>query len=301
MSKKLIPKALSNIVESPFGGLATNIQIMRTSSIIAMYEQKCGIDVYPSFHGVEAIGLYRCEKTGYKFWRPENITGDESFYKSISAAWPNYYRTRRWEHAFAHRFLEGRTSILEIGSGPGHFLKTLEAKTAKAMGIEFNNEAIANKVTQFPIRSMSMEALAVENHDSFDAIYAFQVLEHVSNPCALMKSAMECLAPNGIMMFSTPNNDYISFSEQNDPFDLPPHHIGQFNPVIFKKIGDALGLKTHTIITQKRRFIPSNVTECTRHSVAYKFGLAAAKVFINLSYMVTREPGENILVVYKKV
>lgn len=300
MNQNTASEAIPGIAESPFGGLAANIQVLRTSIINAMYDQKCGMDVTGSFHGVEEIGLYRCEKTGYKFWRPETLAGDETFYKEISSAWPNYYRTGRWEHTFARRFLKGRKSILEIGSGPGYFLKTLEAHLPNAMGIELNGEAIANKVTRFPIRSTSMEVLATEQRHRFDAIYSFQVLEHVTNPFILIQSAVKCLVPGGILMFSTPNNDHRAFREQTDPFDLPPHHMGHFNPDIFKRIGDIFGLRVCRIVIQRDTFLTRSSIDRPRKSFAYRFWTYVAKNFMSLPLLFSGDVGPNILVVYEK-
>lgn len=279
---------LPQIITSPFGGNAKIVQTMPVSVIEQMYQRKCGVDISSSFNGIPEVGLYQCEITGYKFWRPEHITGNETFYKMLSAAWPNYYRIERWEHTFAHKYLKNKNYVLEIGSGPGHFLKTLEGDVTNAMGIELNTKVISEKVTKFQILPTSMELLSEKNEYKFDAIYAFQVLEHILNPYSLIKSSLKCLAEGGLLIFSTPNNDYSAFKNQTDAFDLPPHHIGVFNPLIYEKIGKLFDLQIVEIILEKQTSNSSLLKKLSGNNLLKYFPLLKPKT------------GPNIIVVYKK-
>ena len=280
---------LVETLDSPFGGKAHLIDKLNVSSIKDMYFHKCGVDVSFYFGDLKQIGLYECMNTEYKFWRPEEIVGDEVFYKLLSAAWPNYYRTQRWEHSFIETYFLNSKNVLEIGCGPGYFLKKLENLVDSAIGIEFNQEAITNKVTSFDIVATNVEDLVLSVNNNFDVVYSFQVLEHLKDPCSFIKSALNVLNRNGYLIFSTPNNDYIEFQNKKDAFDLPPHHVGVFNPVIYKKIGDLFGLEVVDIIIESKFKIPFIGNKISIQSKVEKF-------FYNFK----KNIGPNIIVIYKK-
>jgi SAM-dependent methyltransferase len=289
----------SDSIVSPFGGTPLLVQELSTQLLIEKYTLKCQIDVSRSFGEISKVQLYRCEKTGYKFWRPQIIAGDEEFYKTVSAAWPEYYRTERWEHPFAKKYLIGKKTILEIGCGPGHFLKTLEGRVTEALGIEPNQNAVRNKVTQLPVCSMSLTEVA-KNFGQFEAIYAFQVLEHVVDPCELIFEALRCLKVGGLLIFSTPNNNHRPFLDFDDAFDLPPHHVGHFNPDVYRKIARLFGLKVLDLRVERRKASLEKVTAHTENSFFYRGAKFATRQILNLGYLMTKEPGPNMIVVFQK-
>ena len=288
-------------IQSPFGGIAKLIQKVTIDEICEKYRQKCGVDVSPSFRNLETdeVYLYQCQNTGYKFWRPSEIVGDEDFYKKISTSWPNYYRTTRWEHFYARKYLSTCKSVLEIGCGTGIFLKSLEGHVTKAQGIEFNRDAISNKVTNFPIENISIEDIS-KRSISFDAVYAFQVLEHITDPYSFIHSALGCVSRGGLLIFSVPNNDHIKFQKQQDAFDMPPHHCGHFNPEVCKKIAEIFHMKVENIHIQKSLFTMPETSLKTQQSNIYKITRLVTRIVMNTTYSITKEPGENILMVFKK-
>lgn len=287
-------------VRSPFGYPARLIQSKLTDTIAALYQLKCGVDVSRFFRQVgDCIHLYQCAGTGYMFWRPETITGDEEFYRSVSTAWPNYYRVSRWEHSHARKHLESYKSVLEIGCGPGHFLRSLEGIVPDAVGLELNRTAIANKVTRFPVHRMTIEDFAADG-TMFDAVYAFQVLEHVPDPYSLIRASMECVVPGGILMFSVPNNQHGRYARQEDAFDLPPHHVGHFTPNICRKIARHFGLEVSRIHVQSSIFSPPKASARTMSRFPYRACRIASVAIMSACYALLKEPGENLLMIFRK-
>lgn len=268
-------------VKSPFLCDAILVQKKSSESIIKLYAEKCNYDASIFFKGITEVGLYSCTSTGYKFWRPVDIVGDSKFYKDISHLWPNYYRLNRWEHSLALNFLKNKEKLLEIGCGPGHFMKSFENLSQDVVGLEFNEDAINRKVTKYEIFKKSIEEFSEENLSRFDAVYAFQVLEHVIDPYTFLKSAQEALVKGGIIIISVPNNKYNEFSQQKDAFDLPPHHIGHFDRDIFINIAKLMSL---------------NVVEIFEEKLVGK--LDSLKKKLNLE---NKKLGPNILVVLEKM
>lgn len=231
-------------MNGPFGS-ATLVKTLPASHLVGMYREKCGVDV--SAWLPETLELYECDSTGYRFWRPESVAGDEAFYRELSAAWPNYYRDWRWEYDKVLPYLKATDSILEIGCGRGYFLKAAEAHVASAKGIEFNREAIANKVCGSPVIAARVEDLS----EQFDAICSFQVLEHVVDPASFLSASIAGLKDGGLLLISTPNYENRTFAAMGDCFDMPPHHVGHFTEAVYQRVAKKMGVKLIAVKTQK--------------------------------------------------
>lgn len=300
-------QALPEVVASPFGCEARLLQKLPTSPLIRSYRQKCDVDVAWCFQGLAEIGLYECSATGYRFWRPESVAGDEAFYRLLSHSWPNYYREERWESSLAREFLRGKKSLLEIGCGRGYFLRSLEGLVGDATGIEFNQDAIDNKVTEFPIQASKIEDFVKARAAAFDVVCSFQVLEHVTNPNTFIESALACLVDGGLLILSTPDNDSPTFKHQEDPFDLPPHHVGHFNAAIYDRIAFHFGLEVVEIMREAEKSAPS--TGDAPDPDGTLAHLAAKAAFIakmtlkhpaSTASMLLQKPGKKILAVLRK-
>lgn len=235
---------------SPFGAPAQRVMSVPVALLCDMYRRKCGVDVRPSFGDLDEVALFECDATGMRFWRPASVAGDEAFYRRLSAAWPNYYQTHRWEYPQARAALGADKRVVEVGCGRGYFLRSLEEAGHTAVGLELNGEAIARKVTRFEVRQQMIDALAADEPASFDAACSFQVLEHVVDPAALMRACVRAVRPGGLLLLSTPNYDYPIHRERRDPFDMPPHHLNHFTPTVFERIAARLGLELVGVTVQ---------------------------------------------------
>lgn len=290
----------STNIASPFGGSARLVQTLEVSTLIAKYRHKCGIDVARWLNGLRAIHLYECTETGFRFWQPSSIAGDEDFYHLVGTAWKQYYRTDRWEYGIARDFVKKHRDVLEIGAGRGFFLKSLEAVTHHALGLELNGEAISSKVTKFPIEHALLRDTVKRHPESFDVVCAFQVLEHIVDPSQLLKDAIRCLRNDGLVILSTPSLDYPPFRRQEDAFDLPPHHVGHFNESVFRNIARNLKLEVVAIRKEPRRAVPYMDNTRAGESIGRRCATTVVSSACNLLYRLRRAPGPNILVVMRK-
>jgi len=238
-------------ISGPFGR-AIHIETLPTRVIAEMYRAKCGFDVVPHLSDLKSIDLFECVQTGYRFWRPESIAGSESFYRGLSAAWPEYYRDWRWEYGPMLSMLTMSDRLLEVGSGRGYFLKLTEGRVKAATGLELNFEAIQNKVTSNSIHATTIEEHARAHPRAYEIACSFQVLEHVTNPASFIESCIAAVRPGGLIAFSTPNLKHRAFSRRQDAFDLPPHHVGYFTPDVYRRLAKTYGLKLESITEESR-------------------------------------------------
>ena len=109
------------------------------------------------------------------------------------------------EHGF--RPLAGK-SALDVGCGAGLLAEPLARLGAKVTAIDAAAELIdaarAHAVGQgleIDYRHSAVEGIG----GSFDLVTSMEVIEHVADPAAFLKSLAARLAPGGLMILSTPN------------------------------------------------------------------------------------------------
>ncbi len=291
---------MADEIPGPFGP-AMKIDSVPVRDILAAYYMKCRADVRRSFGDLQTIDLFECRNTGYRFWRPVSVAGDEEFYRLLSAAWPNYYRDERWEYPLARNLIKPASKVLEVGCGRGYFLRSIEPLAAGAVGLELNQEAIANKVTRHPMSCTTIEEFAGSNAGIFDVVYTFQVLEHVIDPRSYLQGCIDCLRPGGVLAVGTPNADSAMLRNREDPFDLPPHHIGHFSADTYRKLGQYFGIEIVELeIEPKVAAWSESVTDATGSHLLYRIAHRLSRKLINWSYTALREPGNNIFVAFRK-
>jgi 2-polyprenyl-6-hydroxyphenyl methylase/3-demethylubiquinone-9 3-methyltransferase len=103
--------------------------------------------------------------------------------------------------------LEGK-SALDIGCGAGLLAEPLARLGAKVTAIDAAPEVIA--VARDHAASMGLDiayrVAAVEDTEGqFDLVTSMEVIEHVADPAAFVKSLSRRLAPDGLLILSTPN------------------------------------------------------------------------------------------------
>ena len=109
------------------------------------------------------------------------------------------------EHGF--RPLEGKTA-LDVGCGAGLLAEPLARMGARVTAIDAAPELIEVAKTHAAGQGLEIDYrhLAVENLDGrFDLVTSMEVIEHVAEPQAFIKSLASRLAPGGLLVMSTPN------------------------------------------------------------------------------------------------
>lgn len=286
-------------IAGPFG-TARHVMTLPTDEVREMYRKKCNVDIGAHFKSVREIDLFECMQTGYRFWRPDVVSGDESFYKELSGAWTHYYRDWRWEYGPTRDLLGRSDRLLEVGCGRGYFLRSIEHRVASAIGLELNRQAIATKVTSSQIRAELVADAARAAAGTFDVVCSFQVLEHVTDPAAFIAACIECLKPGGLLVFSTPNYRHPAHQRRQDAFDLPPHHMGHFSRDVYKRLAAVYGLKLDFILEQAR--YDRSATESTSSSSGslHRCAVSAGKAILNRLHRMLHGPGHTMLVAFRK-
>ena len=148
----------------------------------------------------------------------------------------------------------GQRKLLDIGCGPGYFLKTAKDGGWHTHGIEPSRQAAAHaKSLGLDITEAFFSEETARSLPLFDAVTLTNVLEHVPNPVDFIRAIDSCLVPGGIVCTTVPN-DYSPLQlTARDSLGLrpwwlaPPHHLNYFN---FSSLEDLLS--AHGFIPRAR-------------------------------------------------
>jgi SAM-dependent methyltransferase len=119
-------------------------------------------------------------------------------------------------HALAIAAVPVGSRVLDVGCADGSLSQHLAARGAFVVGVDFDKEAL--RVAEATLASVShidlehdldqqlIELIARHGGTKFDCILAMDVLEHVRNPSAVLRSLVTfCLADHGRLILSLPN------------------------------------------------------------------------------------------------
>lgn len=102
-----------------------------------------------------------------------------------------------------------RITVLECGSGPGFFLRSMAQWFAKAqlVGLDVDAELLDFARRQAATAAfVQADAMRLPFEDrSYDAVVALHVIEHLGCPEAFLREARRVLRPGGLLALATPN------------------------------------------------------------------------------------------------
>ena len=128
--------------------------------------------------------------------------------------------------------------ILDIGSGPGLFLKCGLQRGWNVFGIEPSIQAYEHSIKLLGKKNLFNGIFNEETYQNFgifDVVNLNLVLEHIPNPRELVTLAKSVLKKGGLINISVPNdfNPFQKILQENLNFSpwwiQPPHHINYFN------------------------------------------------------------------------
>ncbi|HKI91219.1 MAG TPA: class I SAM-dependent methyltransferase [Gaiellaceae bacterium] len=205
----------------------------------------------PVVDAVQGVEVVDCETCGFKHVVPvpspaelEHVYREEYFSREKplyierhleDADWWRLAYGDRYE-TFEELLPPDRRRILDVGSGPGLFLRTGAERGWRTLGVEPSRQAATHS------RSLGLEivedfldettAATLGRHD---VVHLSEVLEHIPDPEALLRLVHGLLDPGGLVCVVAPN-DYSPFQralrdvDGYDPWWLaPPHHVNYFD------------------------------------------------------------------------
>ncbi len=240
MITAISPATISETPLSPVTGTrrVSLVDQVAVTDVIAAYRD-IGVDVESMFGHLQSIQVFRCDDTGYRFYFPYELAADALFYAKLQSD-DEYYASWRWEHGEAVAALADSHRILEIGSGTGNFLARLRDEFGKNVcGLELNPRALEMGLERgLSVVGQRIEEFADRRAGEFDAVCAFQVLEHMSDVGSFFRAVCAVLSPGGKLIVGVPNNNPYPYKfDRLHALNLPPHHMGLWNRSALERIG----------------------------------------------------------------
>jgi 2-polyprenyl-6-hydroxyphenyl methylase/3-demethylubiquinone-9 3-methyltransferase len=142
------------------------------------------------------------------WWNPD---GPEAMLHKLNPVRLQYIRDQidqQWQCDECSRTpLEGKAA-LDVGCGAGLLAEPLARLGAAVSGLDASADLIAVAQEHAQATGLEIDYRAgelAELEGKFDLITCMEVIEHVADPAAFTKALAKRLAPNGLLIMSTPN------------------------------------------------------------------------------------------------
>lgn len=153
---------------------------------------------------------------------PLPFTGERFTPECVREIW--YEHMHRY--AFAHQFAAGKR-VLDAACGEGYGSALLAQVAAQVVGVDISDAAIAHARSRYSaqprlaFQCIDVTTLGELPDASFDLIVSFETLEHVHAQEAMLDGFERLLAPDGLLLISSPDKRTYS--------DIPgyknEHHV----------------------------------------------------------------------------
>jgi SAM-dependent methyltransferase len=156
---------------------------------------------------------------------PERIVPDETE--------PGIVALHLKRYEFARPYCVGK-HVLDAGCGVGYGSAFLSHAARSVVGVDVSADAIDYARSRYGDRNVEFAVGDLQQLDredaEFDAIVAFEVIEHVPRPERLVAEARRVLKPDGVLVVSTPRADVAQHRPEN------PFHEREFTPDEFERL-----------------------------------------------------------------
>jgi SAM-dependent methyltransferase len=124
------------------------------------------------------------------------------------------------------RYAPAFTNFLEVGCGTGYVLQGIAEAfpAARIGGSEAQTEGLQFAAARVPrAEFLQMDARRMPFESEFDAIGAFDVIEHIAEDEAVLAQMHRALRPGGNLMLTVPQHPFL-WSE----YDVRAHHVRRY-------------------------------------------------------------------------
>jgi 2-polyprenyl-3-methyl-5-hydroxy-6-metoxy-1,4-benzoquinol methylase len=118
-------------------------------------------------------------------------------------------------------------SIVDLGSGAGHFVQCCREEELEATGIDIA-DGVNLERDPIPVKSSSA-----------DVVTAISVIEHLVSPANLLSEALRVLRPGGALILVSPNWQYSMSTFFDDPT-----HVHPYTPKSLKEVLGMYGFES---------------------------------------------------------
>jgi len=136
-------------------------------------------------------------------------------------------------------------TLLDIGSGTGHFAAKMKTAGWKAKCVEINEKARQFSISHFELDAIPPTEMLHIQDATFDCITLWHSLEHLPNLHKYISEIQRLLKPNGVCIIAVPNMtsyDAKYYKMYWAAYDVP-RHIWHFTPDALRLLLESKGFK----------------------------------------------------------
>lgn len=291
------------------------IDSIESKKIILSYEENLDISVDRFFLAVSRVEIVKCLDSGYQFYYPFDILGDEPFYNDLKKQLPAkyntpYYSAWKWEYDVCFKYINKSDKVYDIGCGEGNFLSKLKESGVKEVyGTELNDDSVkAALLKGLAVDYITIQEKANSVSDEYDVVCSFQVLEHIVDVKSFLDASIKILRNGGRLMIAVPYNEpYLFKNDKFNTLNMPPHHMGLWNRKAFENLCKFFPLRLEEIIVER---LPNAGYDFDQYfainkDIKYPFRLPFKSLFDKLYFKWLKKnhetiKGKNIIAIFKK-
>lgn len=149
--------------------------------------------------------------------------------------------------------LSEERSLLDVGSGTGHFLNKCKVAGWNVQGLEPDEDARAFASKTFELNLESLDLLNTISSESKDVITMWHVLEHVYHLKRDVENFVRILKKDGSLVIAVPNMNSWDAKHYGDywaAFDVP-RHLYHFQENTIKNLMSHFGMECKQILPMK--------------------------------------------------
>jgi SAM-dependent methyltransferase len=191
----------------------------------------------------------------------ESIYADDTYWRSRSprtlgyddyrGAEALYLRTFKRRLAFVLRDGPRSGKALDVGCAAGFCMAALRELGFEAYGVEVSADIASHAIEHFGFDTVHLGPLqsAPFGEHTFDLITMWDVIEHVADPSALLRTARRLLRPGGLLVVETQNIDSAFARLLGRRWHHYKHaeHIYHFTPATLRRLLTAAGFTPRTL------------------------------------------------------
>ncbi|MBO0733038.1 MAG: class I SAM-dependent methyltransferase [Methylocapsa sp.] len=202
------------------------------------------VDAREALLGIDLFGLWE-SPTGLYFFDPPregNSAFYDQFYARITSLRLFSQAHIRNEFTMAARSIPAGARVLDVGCGLGNFKSCLPH--ANYTGLDPHTGIRSGAAA---IRGESLADHLLGHARAYDAVCAFQVLEHVQKPAELFAEMVQAAKPGGLIFAGVPHVRSPAARIPNYIINAPPHHLTWWTEAALAELARGAGASVEAI------------------------------------------------------